>query len=376
MIRPFDIDVLLLPASAIFCVTSWISIFFVGNPLLCTSLALVKTGLFVIYYSLLFDGTYTFLDDWTYLKVGEILLNQGIGATGFSDLVFSLAGGQHIIYYLYNAYAFRLFGIGYYAPVALNVILTVFIAYLGASLANKEKLLDCSSSKVFYIFLILHPDVLAWSTVMNGKDTLVLFLHVLMLQGIAFLIRKNIIKFSVYGLLSCLLLLFLRFYVPFLFGFSFIVYNLFRLKLQNLMQGILQVGLTIIVILYLYGSGLEANLNTYFSYIIANIFQGITRFLLTPIPFNTEKAYAFLNIPSLIHWFLFPLLLIGLFRLKNMTNSFAKYLFWYMIIFILFYGTFFELQGPRHRFQLTYVVALAQFLGLIGLKRIQKYQAR
>ena len=52
----------------------------------------------------------------------------------------SSVGGRrpHFVYYLYNTYAFRIFGEGYYAPVACNNLLTPLIAYLGTRLAVRE----------------------------------------------------------------------------------------------------------------------------------------------------------------------------------------------------------------------------------------------
>ena len=70
----------------------------------------------------------------------------------------------------------EIFGNGYYAPVAINIALTAFIAFLGARLAIIRFGMSKFVSKLFFIYLFFHPDIFAWSNVMNGKDILVLLM--------------------------------------------------------------------------------------------------------------------------------------------------------------------------------------------------------
>src|SRR5207245_6801811 len=116
----------------------------------------------------LFDGTFNFADDWVYVEIGRDLMESNVGLLNLGEnwgLLLSVGEGDHVLYYLYNAYAFRLFGVGYYAPIALNVVLTLFIAWFGTNLATKE--LRIPSRKAFFLFLLFHPDIFAWSTFIN-----------------------------------------------------------------------------------------------------------------------------------------------------------------------------------------------------------------
>lgn len=96
---------------------------------------------------------------------------------------------------------------------------------------------------------------------------------------------------------------------------------------------------------------------------------GFIRFLLTPIPFNTEYNYRFLNIPALLHWLFLPFMLIGINFIFKYNTSFTRYLIIYFILFTLLYAFFGELQGPRHRVQLDFIIALSQFLGFYKIFR-------
>ena len=137
----FDINVLLFPSLLIFLSAFWVSHRVTGSIAAASAISLLKAGMFLAYFGYFFDGTYTFLDDWSYLEGGGWLRSQGVGVTNLADnwgFVLMVGQGEHFVYYLYNAYAITLFGDGYYAPVALNVIATVFIAWGGALLARRE----------------------------------------------------------------------------------------------------------------------------------------------------------------------------------------------------------------------------------------------
>ncbi len=85
--------------------------------------------------------------------------------------------------------------------------------------------------------------------------------------------------------------------------------------------------------------------------------------LLTPIPFNTQEAYNFLNIPALFHWLSMPFILNGIFYIYRVKTGFSRFFIIYLSLFMLLYGVYEELQGPRHRVQLDYAFALLQFFG-------------
>ena len=72
--NPFDLDILIWPAAAIFFITLIISFQFTKWPMFSIFVAFVKTGIFLGYFNFIFDGTYTFLDDWNYLEGGKRIL--------------------------------------------------------------------------------------------------------------------------------------------------------------------------------------------------------------------------------------------------------------------------------------------------------------
>ena len=135
------------------------------------------------------------------------------------DLLLFVGRGEHFVYYLQNAYAIRLFGDGYYAPVALNVIITLLVAYFGKALSVQEFAFSEKSSRLLFFFLLVHPDIISWSTLVNGKDVSVLLLHVTLLFSISLLFRGRYFRSLVFAVPSVAILFFLRFYVPLVFEF-------------------------------------------------------------------------------------------------------------------------------------------------------------
>ena len=83
--NPFELDVLIGPASAIFFITLAISFQVTRDITLSVVVAFFKAGIFSIYFGLVFDGTYTVLDDWSYLLGGQKFLYQGVGITNLAE---------------------------------------------------------------------------------------------------------------------------------------------------------------------------------------------------------------------------------------------------------------------------------------------------
>lgn len=366
----FDFEVLLLPGGLIFMLCLVVTYKVTKYPAIAISAAGLKAVLFLVYFGLVFDGTYTFLDDWTYLSGGERLLDENVGIFNLVDkwlVLLGVGGGDHVLYYLYNTYAFRLFGIGYFAPVAYNILLTIGIAFLGSRLAVREFSFSSRQGKFFYLFLLFQPDILAWSNIMNGKDILVLLLHILLLQAIALFYRNCFFKALLIALPVIVILTFLRFYVPFLFLSAMMITTFITGHLSlKLRLFFLLFGMIFMVSIFLW-VGVES-----FQYAflriqedMVNPFYGFVRMLLTPIPFNTETAYAFLNIPALLHWLMLPVVVLGLLKLRKIPSIFSLYFLVYACSFISLSAVYGELQGPRHRIQLDYFFAVLQFMGFL-----------
>ena len=380
---PFGIDALIWPTTAIFIVTLCVSLRFTESLALSIFAALAKAGIYVTYFGFIFDGVYTFFDDWTYLVVGLKLLHQNITITNLIDtmeLILPKNSGNHVVYYLHNLYALHLFGKGYFAPVALNILLTAGIAYWGARLASVEFSMSKKATKLFFLFLLLHPDILAWSTVMNGKDILVLLLHVLLLTAASLYLRGKLPKAIQLAAPVILVLFFLRFYVPLLFAMALMASNVLADRRNR--AGYLLVSTAVLVLMALLTGkdSLQVAINVIIDDFV-NPLYGIVRFSLTPIPFNTDENYAFLNLPSFLHWLWFPFVVLGFIHVGRVGTQFSKFFLLYTMVFIALYAMYAELQGPRHRVQMDYAFALLQFLGsMVAFKklttRIKDYRRR
>jgi hypothetical protein len=368
----YDFGTLFLPTAAIFIVSAAVSLRVTGSVAGALAASLFKAGLFLFYFSMMFDDTYVLLDDQAYIRGGEELFTKGIGPFNFVERLPELlvmAGGTQFVYYLYNAVAVSFFGSGYFAPVALNVILTAPMAALGTRLAEREFGFSGPARTWFFYYFFLFPDVLAWSTIVNDKDILVLFLHVVLLIGFSLWFRNRIVRALFLMIPASVVLLFLRFYVPLFFSAAFavtaIVGGRFSRRLYGLVAGTLLVAGAATAIgprvIELAVNALRDDL--------VNPATGFLYFLLTPIPFNTEANYAFLDMPAAIHWILMPFAVFGVYRIYRLGTPFSRFFLVYFFTFAALYSIFGELQGPRHRVQLDFAWAVFQFAGLLALVR-------
>lgn len=364
--HPFGIDVLFLPGLAILAATIAVSALATRSPSFSSAAGLIKAGIFLVYFGLIFDGTYYFADDFEYLIGAEELLGREVGITTlYTDWLYilSVTNSQHFLYHLHNVYAFRFFGIGYYAPVALNILLTLPIAFFGARLAVKEFGLSESSGKWFFGFLLLHPDIVAWSSVLNGKDTAVLLLHVLTLYAVSLFFSGRQWAAMFLGAAATTMLLFLRFYVPFLFAVAFIVTVAGRLRYMVL-GGLVLAAVTMSLEEGVFDYAMESLAGSF-----TNPFYGLVHFLLTPIPFGTSANYEFIEVPAMLNWLLLPFAFYGVCTVYRRHTLFSRYFLCYVLTFLALYSVYAELQGPRHRVELDYAIALFQFFGLRALLR-------
>lgn len=367
--QPFDIEVLVKPGLIIFLITLCIVYILTHSPVFSILAAFIKSGFYICYFGIIFDGEFTALDDWFYYEIGKELYLKGVGFNNLTDsldLIFGLAGGRHIVYYIYNLVSINLFGMGYYAPVAMNIILTLFIAWCGTQLAYHEFNLGRFWRKVFFVFLLFHPDIFIWSSVFNGKDIFVLFLHILLLLSVSQLFRKQYLKSISFGLPVVLILFFLRFYVPLLFTVALLFSLLsFNKRIKHLHLIFISSLLFASVLMWYGGDALH-----YAFYVLkenlVNPLFGFIRFLLTPIPLNTEDAYRFLELSALIHWLLIPFTFCGVVVVYRFRTKFSRFFLLYVIVFVGLYSVFDGLQGPRHRVQLDYAWATFQLLGLMS----------
>ncbi|WP_200763266.1 hypothetical protein [Nitrosophilus alvini] len=342
-------------------------------------IASIKTTFFFIYFYLFFDGTFTLLDDWSYLKQTEDIINQN--KTLFTlifnpnDLV-NFFSTKHIVYQLYNVAAFNVFGNNYFSPVALNIILTYFISWI---LYNFLLLLKFSKkiSLLIAVFYLIHWDTLFWSSIINIKDFLAQFLFLVILYNLIKIENKKKIVPLIYIFISVVILTFLRFYLPYLIFISYLLYKIF-IKLKTIKNFNLKV-----VGFFLFFSIpfllIAAIINFFphywnlFMSFFSNPIIGTVRFLLTPMPFNLEESYQFLYFSSILHWMFFPFLLYGYWIFRRINTQIFYLISFVLLIVIVFYGSFSELQGPRHRIQITPYLILFESIGFLALFYKEKF---
>ena len=145
----FTITNLLLPTFLIFFLGIAITYFVTRKLLLSIIIGVVKSLLFFLYFCFFYDGTFTLLDDLTYLRIANELIalhKEGnipinplelrawfLGANGY--------GTSHFVYYYHNILSFFIIGYnGYFAPVAFNIILTFVAAVVIFKIASLLKL--------------------------------------------------------------------------------------------------------------------------------------------------------------------------------------------------------------------------------------------
>ncbi|MDA3877953.1 MAG: hypothetical protein PF483_12785 [Halothiobacillus sp.] len=371
-ISSFPLDALLFPALVIFVIGFAVALMVTGAPHWSLFVAFAKSAVFTLYFALFFDGTFTFLDDWGYLEGGGVLLSQGVSLVNLLahlPELFSQAGGKHFMYYLYNADSIRLFGQAYYAPVAGNILLTFVAAAFMAAAMRAGLGLSRRLAAGFFVFMALHPDIVAWSTIMNGKDTLVLTGTAMAVYAVSRAGQRRYLSAILLAVMVGLVLFFTRFYVPLLLLSA--LFGALLLSPQGRRSPVLwllvSVGLVgVLTALGVHGlSDAYARLQAGF----VNPLYGVSRILLTPIPFHTTVHYAFLDLPQVFHWAMMPALVYGVVRVWRRATLTARFVVIYFLLMILLYGMFGNLQGPRHRVQIDGLIALFQFYGALGLLR-------
>lgn len=367
----FGIDQVTFPAACVFLFSflfSWVA---TSSYVASVSVSLLKSIAFFVYFVFIFDGSYTFLDDLNYLSGGEFLLSIDVGLSNIFEnwgVMLMVGGGDHFVYYLHNAYAFRFFGVGYFAPVALNLILAACVAWVGSVVFGRHFSADDGVRKSFFVFLILYPELWTWSGVMNGKDTLVLLQHVLLLNSVSlYFVGRKWLALGL-ALLPIFVLFFLRFYVPVFFAGILFLY--FQIQNRNLRSLLISPVVVLIIFIaadaavgHLLGSAMES-----FADKRSNPLLGFVRMVLAPVPFGVDEGYGFLNAAAIFQWIMLPFSVVGMLIVAR-DKKFGMFLVVYFFVFVGFYSVYSELQGPRHRVQLDFAWAVVQFIGLREILR-------
>lgn len=346
----------------IIAIATWLISFLLAKRYLSMPAALfvsfIKSSIPVVYFSWFFTGKWTFFDDLDYIKSAIYMLDAGynpVSALFSSDGVIaleSLTGGQHILYDWWNTLAMYTFGVHYYAPVFLNVILTFIAAmFLNKTLHVME--FGKQYRTWFLLFFLLHIDVVVWSSFVNLKDILVMTLTVINLYFAIKFINTFKVRYIILLGLMMYVFYWIRFYVPVL-TLSVIAFWMLTNWKSN--KKFLLIPLALIA-LFMMLPELGANLGALNP---SGLMYGVIRFALTPQPWSVSDEYSFLLIPSYLNWIFFvPALLGGIMMYKK--NKQTRLFLYYLLAVFLLYSVFPAEQGPRHRLQVIFIFAWMQF---------------
>jgi hypothetical protein len=335
------------------------------------SIAVVKAAIPLLYFARFFEGQWFMLDDYLFQQQGEVLLGWGytpwtVLTTPYGwDLLNGLTDGQWL-YPWWNMLAQWLYGPGYWAPVFLNVVLTFVTGYFTA-----RTLEDLGFSpryvRFWLVFFLLHVELLAWSSILNMKDFVVLAMGSISLWcvvAVAKLYRERssdrrrpyVRKTAVYILIFAALWLpfkSIRFYVPVLVLLALAAWGFLSLRWRWRIAILASIPFAYRWALRAYAPFIE--------YLQpAGLAFGLLRFPLTPRPWSIQPNYTFLFVPSIVQWILFIPAVMAAATLWS-RNALARIPILYLLITIVFFAVVPEVQGPRHRVQVLPLIAWLEF---------------
>jgi hypothetical protein len=294
-------------------------------------------------------------------------INTGASIHEVLSLLFSYAGGRHIIYYLYNTLAVSLFGEGHYAPVALNTSLIAIMAALFVRLVKPLSINSYNFQRKLYLYVLLNPELIGWTITHNVKDLFVLFLIVSALVCIIGLRSRPLISLIVLSVIITTLI-FLRFYIiGIIFASLFITYFFSSAPNKSNKSGFLGIIALIILASIYFGvaipilSQLSDRLN------FQNLVQipyGIVKFLFTPIPFNATGGYVFLNFTQFFYLSMSFFMFLGFIYSAKGTNFSTMLIFTFFILVTFIFAMSPDFHDVRHRIMLLPFISYFQFVGI------------
>jgi hypothetical protein len=326
------------------------------------AIAAARMAVPVVYFAWFCDGAWFVSDDLTYYQRSSNLFAQGVTpwellSPNGLDLLGSVAGSDHVLYYWWNLLAFTLIGDAYYAPVLLNIGATFVTAHLIGGLFEDlgfDRFYRVSAQAV----VLLHWDVVTWSSLLNLKDSIVQLLTVAALAASVRFIRTRSLGSVLTFVGVCLVFQTIRFYVPVLLlaAIGFWAATCWRHPLK-----FVALALACVV-------GVKATLkfgDMLFDYAaLADAARGIVDFSLQPRPWAIESGYSFLILSSTLHWVFFAPALVGAALIWRESVG-GRLILVYLAVVICFYALAQDFQGPRHRLQVSFIFAWLQFHGCV-----------
>lgn len=330
--------------------------------------AALRVAVPVVYFAWYYTGEWTFLDDVSYIEQGRTLLAAGynpftvlLHRDGLMPL-FGMARGVHILYGWWNHLAQYIFGPHYYSAVFLNIVVSVVAAELLGRLARRAGF-GQGYARGLQLFFLLHWDVVAWTSLINLKDILVLTLSLAALLCLVdWVDTARPVRRRVWGMAGAgaafFCLLWIRFYAPALILAAFGIWVLTQQRGWRKLVILATTGAAVLLLVptHLIPAGIVH------ASPVGLVF-GAVRFLVTPQPWAIVGAYSFLVLPSIVHWAIFLPSLFGAVLLWRASRVMALLLI-YAALVTAFFAAVPELQGTRQRLQIVFVLAWMQYQAL------------
>ena len=305
--------------------------------------------------------------DEFYIQTNQILSEghtaYSLLAQGFQPIS-SIMDTTDPFYWWWNAVWIEIFGNAVFSPVLANVFVTVL-----ASIVATKLLIELDHEyrfqQYFLAFSLLHWEILTWSSMMNIKDVLVMFLTISSMYFVITALKSQDTQSLLFRLsalaVALWILTYIRWYVPGLFlgaiGLWLCIEMLRSEPRPSLPQAALFLTVTACIGLWVF-SRFDFSSRIDIGWAILGFF----RYTIGPVPFGTADSYTFLNMAAVFHWILFPVLIIGVFKL--VTKKYERLLLLYVVVTVGLYSIVPSGSGPRFRLQLGMFIALLQFMGL------------
>ncbi len=336
--------------------------------------ATFKALIFVLFYSLIYDGYSIYRDSFVYRQESlryfkhfkhpfEFFFDISSFNSNFRILR-KIAEGIHFMYGWLNHLMDYLIGINDASPAALNIVLTfITAAFLYEILIRSQ--IQKSIAKLCALFYLLHWDTITWSTVFNLKEIFLNFCVTYLLYIYVRLQDERSAVLYLNALLALFFLFFTRFYL-FPFIFTALLLNHLRWEKKFLKKAcvaflISLLPITLLFTIFSLDTLIRVSGNLNFNFMTPVYF---IRFFLTPIPINLpiNATYEFLS--ASLNLISFPLLLFGLYRIY-IDKPQLRFLIYLLVILGVFYAGFPPSSiGSRHRIQVSSSIILCQFYAL------------
>ena len=273
-------------------------------------------------------------------------------------------------------FSFIIFGFNWYAIVITNILLNVFASLYIYKFARSFKY-SRQYSKFLMIFFLLNLEILSWTSFMSLKESLALFVNILVFYYFYLLLKKFSIKNLSYVLFLILFTYSIRIYLPGFYVIYFIAIYLFVLFDYKFVirkfKHILFLSIPIILIVYQFipgqafysieiiGYRFILHIPFYnivsFNDQIIDFVKSLFSFWLGPKPWGISDNNNFLFISSFAHFLLIIPALIGSYDISKKNQYFAIMVIFLIIISLVYSSVGFE---NRHRFQFSFIYIWAQ----------------